>query len=419
MIGGIFTMPQKATVWTATQSSLTTRWKPVDLWNPKSNYTWNDIVYHSSTIWNCVATASGFNPVVKDEPGTTNLWQRKYSLEPDTDFVYNIDSNPIIRMNENYYLCSSNTSNSTLDNGIVIYVNKKWKNVLCNINISDNTLPNISNSDRDSLYDSLFTKLCANNFINSINDITNKFGFTDWISYVVVDESGVIKKYNYKNGIKSLVCMLRVEEPEELKVNIDSFTVKPIEKPAKLNSNRRLSNGAINTISQINWYSDLPVACEISENLNKRKTIKNYNSVTNITQNLIYRYNGPYEPTFYDIQIFDKTQNGISKNTKFDTSLTEFAIMKERKLSKVNRLGSPLQLRNESDADSVFPMLDEFGYITRDFFIFSSTWDAQYHYETLSNNISPQNVVTQPTINSSTANQFGPPLNPINQNYTL
>ena len=417
--GGILTMPQKATVWTATQSSTSPRWRPVDLWHSQSNYTFGDIVYHSSTIWNCVATASGFNPVVKDEPGTTNLWQKKYSLEPDTDFVYNINSNPIITMNENYYLCSSNTSNSTLDNGIVIYVNKKWKNVLCNINISDNTLPNISNSDRDILYNSLFTKLCANNFINAINDISNKFGFTDWVSYVVIDESGLIKKYNYKNAIRSLRCMLRAEEPEELRVDIESFTVKPIEKPAKLSSSRRLSNGNITSISEINYYSELPVACEINENLNKRKTIKNYNSITNITQNLIYRYNGPYQPTFYDIQIFDKTQNGISENTKFDTSLTEFAVMKERKLSKINRLGSPLQLRNEADSDSVYPMLDEFGYITRDFFIFSSTWDAQYHYETLSNNISPQNVITQPTINSATLNQFGSPQNSINQNYTL
>lgn len=417
--GGIFTMPQKATVWTATQSSTNPRWNPVDLWNPTNIYTTGDLVYHSSTIWQCVATASGFNPIVQDEPGITNLWQRKYSLEPDTDLVYNLDQNPIIRMNELYYLCSSNLSNSTLDNGIVIYVNKKWKNVLCNINISDNTLPYISNTDRDMLYHQLFTKLCANNFINSINDITNKFGFTDWVSYVIIDESGNITKHNYKNNLKSLSCMLRIEEPEELRIDIESFITTPVERPSKLTSNRRLTNGTINSISQINWYNEIPVAAEISENTKRRKTIKNYNSNYNIIQNIIYRYNGPYMPTFYDIQIFDKTQNGISENTKFDISLTDFALMKERKLSKVNRQGSPLQLKNEADVDSVFPMLDEFGYITRDFFIFSSTWDAQYHYETLPNNIAPQTIINQPTINSTTANQFGSPPNPINQNYTL
>ena len=419
VINGVFTPATKSTLWTATQSSTNPKWKPVDLWNPALNYTTNDIVYHSETIWTCSATASGFNAVISDEPGNSSNWTRKYSLEPDTEYTYNLDKNPIIKMNEIYYLCSQNTENSTLDNGIVIYINKKWKNILCNINISDNTLPNISNSDRDSLYRPLFTKLSANNFINTINDITNKYGFTDYVSYVIIDEDSTITKHNLTTNLKSLKYLLRIEEPEELKVNIDSFTIKPVQKPTKLTSNRKLTNGVVNQVSQINWYNQLPIASEIIANQKTRPNLINYNSITNFTKNSIYRYNGFYMPTFYEIQIFDKTQNGISENTKFDTSLTEFGLVKERKLSKVNRQGTPLQLKNEPDVDSIFPMLDEWGYVANDFFIFSSSWDAQYYFETLSPAQVPQNLINQPTINSTTAAQFGSTVNPINQNYNL
>jgi len=32
---------------------------------------------------------------------------------------------------------------------------------------------------------------------------------------------------------------------------------------------------------------------------------------------------------------------------------------------------------------SIYPMVDEFGYHLIDFFIFKSSWDFEYHFETL------------------------------------
>ena len=65
------------------------------------------------------------------EPGIYNGWQRKYSLIPDTDFKYNINytedntnGNPIILLNDKYYLSTNKSIESTLDNGIIIYINK-------------------------------------------------------------------------------------------------------------------------------------------------------------------------------------------------------------------------------------------------------------------------------------------------------
>lgn len=80
------------------------------------------------------------------------------------------------------------------------------------------------------------------------------------------------------------------------------------------------------------------------------------------------------ESSFYDT---------IYGNYKFDTNLTKFGMMLERKVRKVNRKGSVLKLRSSNDANSIYPMLDEFGYTFMDFFIFRSTWDQGYHFETV------------------------------------
>ena len=71
-------------------------------------------------------------------------------------------------------------------------LNKKWKNVLVNIAINDNTLPNLSETNRDSLYTDLYRNLTAYNYIEAINDISNKYGFTDWLNYTIIDEKGNI-----------------------------------------------------------------------------------------------------------------------------------------------------------------------------------------------------------------------------------
>jgi hypothetical protein len=87
-------------------------------------------------------------------------------------------------------------------------------------------------------------------------------------------------------------------------------------------------------------------------------------------------------PIFYDIDIFSR----MGGNYIFDTTLTNFGLMLERKIRKVNRFGSILKSKN-ADIPSIFPMVDEYGYTTIDFFIFKSTWDLEYHIETVENNI--------------------------------
>jgi hypothetical protein len=87
--------------------------------------------------------------------------------------------------------------------------------------------------------------------------------------------------------------------------------------------------------------------------------------------------------SFYSKTVYRKVEssfyNPLYGNYKFDTNLTNFGMMLERRVRKVNRKGSVLKLQK----NSIYPMLDEFGYTFLDFFIFRSTWDQGYHFETL------------------------------------
>lgn len=399
--------------WVATQS-VSPKWNPIEVWSPIKPYTTNKLVVHNSIIWLSI------NDLEAGEiPGVSTFWTRKYSLEPDTDFVYTETSNPVIEMNNSYYICEGNTNQSTLDNGIIIYVNKKWKNILVNINISDNTFSNIRDCDRDDLYSDIYKKISASNVINAINDITNKFDFTDYVKYIVIDENNKITKHNFKYNIKNLPCLLEVDFPDEFNIKINSLTKNLIEKPQKLKPVLNLTNGEIKNLEELNWYNNIPIAVEIIENKFEPKVFENFSGNKNFVNNQIFRHSGNYMPTFYDIQLFYKGLDDNSDNGKFDTTLTDFGIMKERKIRKINRNGSVLKFRDDKDYKSIYPILDEYGYTYRDFFIFSSTWDLQYHWETevLSK---PPLVIKPSTITSQVISNFGQPAIFIsNQNQNL
>ncbi len=375
------------------------KWKLVEIWNPNKTYpilsyiVHNEILYQNNNrIKNTFSTALQYAEMpIGLEPGISDKWLRKYSLIPDTDFKYNRNytsntrnGNPIILLNDKYYMSTNGTASvSTLDNGIIIYINKKWKNILVNINISDNTYTNVSSTNRDDLYNELYKKLTAVNFMSAINDITNKYGFTDYVSYVVIDEDNTINKYNYKNNIINLPYIIKCEGPDSLDVKIQSLLKKPIFLPNTLNPIKKLDKGEILNIDQLNFYNGNPVGVTIIENQFAPKVTENYHGGKNIVSDTIYRFSGYYMPLFYDIDLFKRDyEYKKTGNYLFDTSLTNFGIVKERKVGKINRKGSILKLKDEEDEKSIYPMLDEFGYSIYDFFIFSSTWDLKYYLET-------------------------------------
>ena len=167
---------------------------------------------------------------------------------------------------------------------------------------------------------------------------------------------------------------------------------------------RYLVNGEIDSLQKLNYYNEIPLGCEIDRNVDEKPFGVNYGGRSNITisknatvkpksnaniSESFYRHSGNYMPIFYEVELFRQPSEfeTMYGNYKFDTSLTFFGTMKQRVISKVNRKENILKLKNQDDIDSIYPMLDEFGYTVVDFFLFKSSWDLDYYVECLQQKI--------------------------------
>lgn len=357
------------------------KWSKIELWSNLKTYNSDNYVVHNDVLYkSLISNLSLIEPGFDD-----TKWLRIYSMVPDTNYFYTSTDNQVILLNNRFYLCTSTSKLSTLDDGIVVYVNKKWKNILINIYVNDNTLPNLSNADRDLIYNDLYSKLTANNFMNCLNVLSNKYGFVDFVKYVIIDET-TTKVYSY-NTIGSLPVMITAEPPDQFLSRISSLD--KFAKTLNVNqfkSKRKLEKANIETIDMLNWYNDsLSLGTEINRVKGDPQIIPYYSGLSNNIYNNMYRHSGYYGPIFYNIELFAQGTNSSGQicNYKFDTSLTDFGLAKQQVISKVNRNSNILQLRNRPDLKSIWPMIDEFGYTLIDFFIFKSTWDFEYHVECL------------------------------------
>ena len=291
-------------------------WRVAPIWNPNLEYSIDTYVVYDEVLYRSLSnTYSGNAPKVSTD------WERIYSFVPDTEFSYGTQSNPFLRINDSFYVCTFNR-NFDLDNGISIYINKKWKNVLINISINDNTSFDLDNKERDILYNSLNSRLTAANFIRQINSLDSKYGFVDYTSYVVIEENGTFVKYKFGSNIEDLPYIISCEEPDEVELNNNTLKYtsisidKNILKPFNI-----LKNGEVDNLFKINYYNDIPLGCQIEKNLTREFNQINYNGsiggvpggVSNTKKRgsfsvskPIYRHSGPYMPLFYDIELFDK-----------------------------------------------------------------------------------------------------------------
>jgi len=308
--------PDNLTYWSATTDSVISKWQLIEIWNPSKTYNPTYII-HNNILYNST------NQVGSNEiPGASILWNRVYSMESDTNFVYQRDNNPIINLNNEYYLIRSNPLNNTLENGIKIYINKKRKNVLINIYVNDNTLPNLSNNDRDILYTSINKKLTATNFVDCLNNLSNKYGFTDYVNYIIIDENGASTTYSYDNNIQNLNIMLFAERPEPVDVKINSLDYTPIIVD-KLKPSKNLNNGKITSLTELNYYNKIHMGVEIESNNDTPTTVQNYNGLANISSNTIYRFSGNYMPIFYDVSLYKKDNTITYNNLKLTLEVGE------------------------------------------------------------------------------------------------
>ena len=293
-------------------TSLYSKWDKMSVWNPGLSYNFNDYVIHDDIVY--LGTYS--NPVnssIKngEEPGTSPYWSRVYSLEGDTDYVYGTNSNPYVIMNDELYKLTNNPYNKTLENGIKIYINKKWENVLVNIFVNDNTLINLTNADRDELYLTINKKLTAKNFIDCINNLTNKYDFSDYVKYVIIEKDLSVMEYDY-NNIEHLPTIIFSQKPTKLNIKVNSLIKTPLNID-KLKPYKNLTSGVIESLDQLNYYNGVNIANTITDNLTTPLVLPNYHGISNITQETLYRFSGNYMPLFYELDIFKK-DNSILYN---------------------------------------------------------------------------------------------------------
>jgi hypothetical protein len=293
-----------------------------------------------------------------------------------------MDNNPIILMNGRYYLSTNSSSNSTLDNGINVYFDERWKNILINIYVNDNTLSPISFIERDNMYSDVFTKLSANNYISYLNDLTSNYDFSKNVKYIVINTDNNLDVYNFGNlnSVNDLPYLLNCEFPDEFYSRINSYDEKPINLgPNVIKATKTLNNNKITNTQELNYYSDSKsIASTTTRVKGDSELVINYHGLKNNIYNRLYRFGGFYSPIFYSVKLFN------NDNYVFNTDLSDFGMTCEHLISKVNRLGNTLKLKN-SNVKSIYPQMDEFGYTYIKRFIFKSTWDFEYFIECVKN----------------------------------
>ena len=375
---------------------VSSKWDQIGIWVSDESYEYLSYVVYNKTLYQFnLENDSSDN----DIPGISPKWTRIYSFEPNSDVVYSQTNNEIIGLSGNYYICAFN-KDYTLDNGITIYINKKWKNVLINIAVNDNTLSGIDNADRNYLYSRSNSKISANNFIRQINDLDIKYQFIDYTSYVIIEEDGTFKKYNFNNSITDLPYVILCSGADNFEVDTQSLLYSgSLDDIKAINPQKVLNAGKIDKLNKINYYSGIPISYSIDKDKRLKSSLaQTGGSKSNIVtsnkanigpktgnldiNNTIFRHSGNYMPMFYDIELFKSSDEfGLSGNYLFDVDLTLFGIMKQRVISKVSRSGNILKLRSIDGSKSIYPMLDEFGFTVSDFFIFKSSWDFEYFFE--------------------------------------
>jgi hypothetical protein len=320
----------------------------------------------------------------------------------------------------------NNTLIDTTKNGIHVILNEKYKNILIIINLVVPILDTVRDfnnlayllNEKYGLYyaktsggttiDNFLgvsslnrykpTLITANNFSSSLNNMNDKYSFDNYINFYYVNSDGIsgrtmITEYNTStlSGVtgwskKVPPFTLKIEFPTELVLKKDSYKYIGIIGPDH-NIYNSYSSDPAKSVKRSNEIDDY-LARNILINEKEVKLRSQVHQEELIYNYSIYRYSGSYEPIFKTVELFNNYAI-VSGETyyrpcgyRFDDTHTRFGMIDEIIYSKVNRKGNILMLRNAENDKSIYPMVDEFGYQYRDFFIFKSGWDDNLFIET-------------------------------------
>jgi len=323
-------------------------WEQVEQYNTTKNYIENEIVSLDRDLYYFDSDTEELSLIFTLKPSVDTLYSR-----------YNV-----VRFNDDYY--TNLIDGSVLDNGVNIYINKKWKNILINPYFND--IINPFNTNRELLYTPELQQLTASNMIEIINSINLKNGFVKNLAYYVIEEDGSFNKYDI-NNIEEIPYILQVEGPTEREIYSHSLIKKGLNVNRDVfNIDNVLENNNIEILNQINYYNGQPLAYKF----------ENRNGLTfEDRTSIIYRFGGEYNPIFSNISLFESDGDN---NYKFNENLRGFGEIKEMMKSKVNENDI---LINKKGYSSIYPQIDEIGYFVDRHNIFKSTWDKSYYKKTI------------------------------------
>jgi hypothetical protein len=324
------------------------------------------------------------------------------------------------------------TNNNIIDksvNGIHVFLNEKFKNFLIVINVKipiQERLININNvtdfGEKYGLYNSKTldgnsliypltgvteydpSLITASNFFDAFDDMNTLSEFDSGITYYYINSNGLsgstgpINIFNPNNSMSTISgwnksnppFILNITVPEALETKKQSYIKTGIKGPSTNIYDKYETY--YDSVQKQKYNVTEPLAREMTLNIKENNLNTVYTSNNVSTPNLIYRYNGTYEPIFSNIAIFNNTYLYLSgtnikqweSNYKFDTSFENFGTIEELMFSKVNPKISPLKLKDTDKDKSIYPMVDEYGYQYSSRFIFNSSWDKDFYLITTS-----------------------------------
>ena len=360
------------------------------------------IKYYIAPVNNIVFDTFGkISKVLVDNSKNFNNY--KFSILFNPVYYFNGD------VNDKHSSLSGNTIFDDDYNNINVICNDDNQNILVIINVSLSINSNYENfnnlnwfTENSGLYTGLNINggvlyatgkqynqklICAENYIKTLNNLNEISAFESGVTYHYIKNKQHYY-WNYQNransnfdtltgwGKKLPLFILEADKPSQLNVT-QSYLVNGIEGSPTYNLKDKFKTDP--SQPDIDDYLARQIVYE--GGVNKMRTI--------------YRFNGLYEPISKNIELFNtyntwlfnyKGTTGYTqfeKNLKFDETLGNFGMISELMVSKVNETGSMLKLQNVKTENSIYPMVDEYGYTNVSKFIFKSTWDNEYFTKTL------------------------------------
>lgn len=347
------------------------------------------------------------------------------------DNIDGVYSNPIQLSGTNSSLSSSMLLLDSTSNGVNIFLNKKYKNVLVIINKNipiNNEFGTLNNVDEFGENYGLYNgktlngvnllpltntgvteynpnDLAASYFTETLNNLNTKsvLNRNKYVCYYYIDEdknlakTEMIKFGESDKDFKHLSnwekkfppFYLETNTPNSIELKKNSFAVTPLKGPETNIYDKYLVYSDRRPLMQS--YIDSP----LSRKIEKYETDETINQITHgeriYNTNKINRFVGYYEPIFKNLSMFKPTYywnssgsiGSISGNYIFNDDLDDFATIEEMMYSKVNEYDNYLKLKNSESERSYFPMVDEIGLSQTSRFIFLSSWDKEFYIKTL------------------------------------